>query len=149
MANILQRAVDIVNAHASATPLSRDALLKEIQDVYLTLQALDQGKAPPPREEDKPAGPVLGLEEAFKRDQVACMICGRTGLKTLKRHLGSAHQLKPDQYRKMFDIPRELSLSAPDYVAERRQAALDRGLGEKLAAARAKRKAAAKKKAKK
>jgi hypothetical protein len=28
------------------------------------------------------------IEEAFKPDQVACMICGKKGMTTLKRHIG-------------------------------------------------------------
>ncbi|MFZ4440699.1 MAG: MucR family transcriptional regulator [Syntrophales bacterium] len=31
--------------------------------------------------------PAMTIEEAFKPDQVACMICGKKGMKTLKRHL--------------------------------------------------------------
>ena len=73
------------------------------------------------------------------------MICGK-GMKTLTRHLKTAHDLKPGQYRKQFGIPRSQSLAARNYSESRRQMALDRGLGEKLAkarAARAKNKAAA------
>jgi predicted transcriptional regulator len=82
----------------------------------------------------------MTLEEAFKPDEVACMICGKTGMVTMKRHLASAHDLKPGQYRKKFNIPRDQPLAATEYVAKRRQAALDRGLGAKLVAARAARK---------
>ena len=88
-----------------------------------------------------PAAPAMTIEEAFKSDQVACMICGKTGMKTLKRHLTAAHNLKPGQYRKQFSIPKDQPLAATDYVAKRRQSALDRGLGDNLAKARAARKA--------
>jgi len=94
--------------------------------------------------EEKPAAPpapAMTVEEAFKPDQVACMICGKTGMVTLKRHLASAHDLKPGQYRKQFNIPREQPLAAVEYVEKRRQIALDRGLGDKLAAAREAKKA--------
>jgi predicted transcriptional regulator len=65
------------------------------------------------------------------------MVCGKTGMKTLKRHLATAHDLKPGKYRKQFNVPKDQPLAAAEYVAKRRQAALDRGLGEKMAAARA------------
>ena len=42
---------------------------------------------------------------------------------------------------KRFNISKDQPLAATEYVAKRRQAALDRGLGEKLVAARAARKA--------
>jgi predicted transcriptional regulator len=44
--------------------------------------------------------------------------------------------LKPGQYRKQFNIPKDQPLAATEYVAKRRQIALDRGLGDKLVAAR-------------
>ena len=53
----------------------------------------------------------------------------------------SHHDLKPGKYRKQFNIPKDQPLAATEYVAKRRQAALDKGLGEKMAAARAARKA--------
>ena len=167
-ADLLELTADIVIAHVSMTEMSSDDLLKEIKAVYATLQALEKGekpvtikmsaqesknrgrKAQEPAEmgaekaEEKPAippAPALTILEAFKPDHVGCMICGKTGMKTLKRHLATAHDLKPGKYRKQFNIPKEQPLAATEYVAKRRQAALDRGLGEQLAAARAARKA--------
>ena len=69
------------------------------------------------------------------------MICGKSGLTTLKRHLKTAHAVKPGQYRKQFHIPADQPLAAKDYVEKRRQMAIDRGLAEKLAQARAAKKA--------
>jgi len=158
---LIELTADIVIAHASITEMSSDDLLKEIKAVYATLEGLEQGKIeisdqePKKRgrkakqaveavTEEKPAippAPAMTLEEAFKPDQVACMICGKKGLITLKRHLTAAHNLKPGQYRKQFKIPKDQPLAATDYVAKRRQAALDRGLGAKMAAARAAKKA--------
>jgi predicted transcriptional regulator len=77
------------------------------------------------------------LKEAFKKNEVVCMICGKGGFKTLTRHLGSAHQLKPSAYKKEFGIPSKQSLSAKSYSESRKQMALDRGLGDNLAKARA------------
>ena len=65
------------------------------------------------------------------------MICGKAGLITLKRHLTIAHDMKPAQYKKQFNISADQPLAAKDYVEKRRQMALDRGLGNNLAKARA------------
>ena len=160
---ILDLTADIVIAHVSVTEMSSNDLLKEIKLVYATLEGLAKGgkalaietadqkpakagkktKGPAEsaaeREKEKPVippAPVMTLEEAFKPDQVACMVCGKTGMVTLKRHLASAHNLKPGKYRKQFQIPKDQPLAATQYVEKRRQIALDRGLAEKLAAAR-------------
>jgi len=159
--DLIDLTADIVIAHASATEMSPEELLEELKAVFVTLQTLQKGKIEisdqEPRKrgkkaqetveamtEEKPAippAPALTIEEAFKPDQVACMICGKKGLTTLKRHLTAAHNLKPGQYRKQFNIPKDRPLAATEYVAKRRQMALDRGLGDKLVAARAARKA--------
>ena len=157
--SILELTADIVIAHVYETEMTQDELLTEIKAVYATLQGLQTGeieisdqepkkrgrkaKAVEAVTEEKPAippAPAMTIEEAFKPDQVACMICGKKGMKTLKRHLATAHDLKPGKYRKQFNIPKDQPLAAADYVAKRRQAALDRGLGENLAKARAARK---------
>ena len=84
-----------------------------------------------------PEGPALTFEEAFQPDEVGCMICGKKGFKTLKKHLMVEHGLKPGQYKRKFKIPKDVDLVAPKYAAMRREQAIARGLPEKLAAARA------------
>ncbi len=150
---LIELTADIVIAHASVTEMSSDDLLKEIRAVHATLEGLEQVRIEIPVQEPKkrgrkakevpaaPAAPTMTLEEAFKPDQVACMVCGKKGLTTLKRHLSAAHNLKPGQYRKQFGIPQGQPLAATDYIAKTRKAALDRGLGAKMAAARAAKKA--------
>jgi predicted transcriptional regulator len=159
--DLLELTADIVIAHASVTEMTSDDLLKEIKMVYATLEGLGKGKIEISAQEPKkrgrkaqgtaeaiaeekpviPPAPALTIEEAFKPGQVACMICGKKGLTTLKRHLTTAHNLKPGQYRKQFNVPKDQPLAATEYVAKRRQMALDRGLGDKLAAAREAKKA--------
>jgi len=161
--DLIDLTADIVIAHASVTEMSSNDLLREIKTVYATLEALSKGgkalilgtsdKEPKAsakklresaepltgKAEEKtaiPPAPAMTIEEAFKPDQVACMICGKTGMKTLKRHLASAHDLKPGQYKRQFKIPKDQPLAATEYVEQRRRIALERGLGEKLTAAR-------------
>jgi len=150
--DLLELTADIVTAHASTTELSLEELVTELKTVYATLKGLEAGemtqerpgprprKAEPedqPPEKATPPVPAMTIEEAFTPDQVACLVCGKRGLKTLKRHLSSAHQMKPAEYRRLFEIPKDQPLAAVTYVEKRRQMAMDRGLGENLAKARA------------
>ena len=48
--------------------------------------------------------PTITIKQAFKKDEIICMICGRGGMKTLKRHLQVAHDMKLNQYKKQFSI---------------------------------------------
>ena len=58
-------------------------------------------------------------------------------MKTLKRHLATAHDLKPGQYRKMYGIPAGTPLVAKDYSEARKKMAQDLNLAERLVKARA------------
>jgi len=151
MATLLEMAVEIVAAHASTTNMSKEELIAEIASVYQALAALEKGEAVVSEAPASEGAPAISKKKAFGKDKIICMICGKE-MKTLTRHLKTAHDLKPGQYRKQFGIPSSQSLAAKNYSESRRQMAIDRGLPEKLAkarAARGKAKAAAPAKAKK
>jgi len=145
MATILEMAAEIVAAHASTTNMTKEELVAELSEVYNALNNLEKGEAVAevaPEEQ----GPVVTRKKAFGKDKIFCMICGK-GMKTLSRHLKTSHDMSASEYRKQFDIPRTQSLASKSYSETRRQMAVDRGLGENLAKARAARgKAKAKKK---
>ena len=151
MATLLEMAVEIVAAHASTTNMSKEELIAEIASVYQALAALEKGEAVASEAPASGGAPAISKERDNGKDKIICVNCGK-GMKTLTRHLKTAHDLKPGQYRKQFGIPSSQSLAAKNYSESRRQMAIDRGLPEKLAkarAARGKAKAAATAKAKK
>lgn len=135
MATILEMAAEIVAAHASTTNMTREELVSELSDIYNVLNSLDKGEAVIDAEPEE-QGPAVSRKKAFGKDKIFCMICGK-GMKTLSRHLKTSHDMTASDYRKRFDIPRSQSLASKSYSATRRQMAIDRGLGEKLALARA------------
>jgi predicted transcriptional regulator len=81
--------------------------------------------------------PVVPLEEAFKEDEIICMICGQGGMKTLARHLNFVHNLKPGQYRKLFGLKRDKLLTSKKYSEERRRFAEEKVSPKMIAKARA------------
>jgi predicted transcriptional regulator len=132
MPTLLELTAEIVSAHVSNMQMSSDEMLQELQKVHASLKALESGAPVEPAQPKQ-----LSIKQAFKKDEVVCMICGKGGFKTLKRHLAQAHDLKPGQYRKQFNIPSSISLTAKNYSESRRQGALDRGVGDNLSKARA------------
>ena len=132
MATILDLTAEIVMAHASSNQMTSEELLQVIQKVHSTLQALEGGSTPLV-EEPKP---TLTIKQAFKKDEVICMVCGKGGMKSLTRHIKQAHDLKPGQYRKQFGIPSSQSLTAKNFSEARKKMAEERGLGDALAKAR-------------
>lgn len=135
MATIMEMAAEIIAAHASTTPMTKDELLAELGEVHAVLASLEKGETPESTEvaEDTP---IVSRKKAFGKDKIYCMICGK-GFKTLSRHLKTSHEMTANEYRKQFDIPRSQSLAAKNYSESRRQMAVDRGLADNLAKARA------------
>jgi len=137
MATLLEMVTEIVAAHASTTSLSKEELVAELADVYKALSALEKGEDIVTGGADEAvAAPAISRKKAFGKDKIVCMLCGKE-MKTLARHLKTSHDMKPGEYRKQFDIPRDQPLAARNYSESRRQMAIDRGLGENLAKARA------------
>ncbi len=138
MKTILELVTEIVSAHASNTTMTTEQLVQELQTVHAALKNLESGQAveavTPSAEE--PKGPALSIKQAFKKDEVVCMVCGKGGFKTLKKHLATAHELTPGQYRKQFGIKSSQKLAARSFSESRRKAAEERGMTAILAKAR-------------
>ncbi len=138
MATPTELAAQILSAHLAKTEMTKDEIFAELTELHSTLSALERGEVPASAVEATNE-PVVTRKKAFGKDKIYCMICGK-GFKTLSRHLRTAHDMTPKDYRKQFDIPRSQSLAARSYSESRRQMAVDRGLADNLAKARAKKK---------
>ena len=141
MPNLLDPTAEIVMSHASSTQMTSDQLLEELRKVHALLQKLEGGISPA-QEETKP---VLSPKQAFKKDEVVCMVCGKGGMKSLTRHIKQAHDLEPGPYKKQFNVPGSQKLAARSFSEARKKIAEERGLGAKAKAAPRARKAAPKK----
>ncbi len=135
MANIMEMAADIVAAHASTTPMSKEELIAELNEVHSALSSLEKGDIVETVEEVEDT-PAVSRKKAFGKDKIYCMICGK-GFKTLSRHLKTSHEMTASEYRKQFDIPRSQSLASKNYSESRRKMAVERDLAGNLAKARA------------
>ena len=138
MQTLSELTVQVLTARLAKRDMSLEELQKEMVAISNQLKAIDAGTELEPVVEapTQVTKPQLTIKQAFKKDEVICMICNK-GFKTLKRHLTMAHSLKPGEYRKQFGIPSTQSLAAKSYSDSRRQMALDKGLGEGLAKFRA------------
>jgi predicted transcriptional regulator len=134
--SLVELTASIVSSHAVGTEMSSDDLIQEINKVFATLKKLE-AEGPAGEAASTPAAPTLSMKKAFQNDQVGCLVCGKTGFKTLTRHLKQAHDLKPGQYRKQFNIPSSQSLTAKNYSEARRKSANENNLAANLEKARA------------
>ena len=137
MATLLEMTADIVASHARTAPMTTDEIIQELKKVYTALQSIESGApAEVQAAADEGIAPVLTIKQAFKTNEVVCMLCGKGGMKTLTRHLNQAHQLKPSQYRKQFNIPKAQPLMSKSYAQKRKEIAAGMDLGANLTKAR-------------
>lgn len=142
MKSVLELAVEVVSSHASNTALTTDQLISELQAVHAVLLKLDTGMVTPENTletADEQKDSSLTVRQAFKKNEVICLECSKGGFKTLKKHLATAHQLTPTQYRKKHNIKSSQKLAAKSFSDARRKAAEERGMSDVLAKAREKR----------
>ena len=92
------------------------------------------------KEEPKEIKPFLPIDQSYTGDSVTCLICGFTK-KFIKGHLKDEHKLTPNKYRKMFKLPDDHPITAPNYSEARKKSAVDNNLAEKMQIARDKKKA--------
>jgi predicted transcriptional regulator len=134
--SLVELTAGIVSSHAVGTEMSSDELIQEINRVFAALKKLETEGASL-ETATAPGAPALTMKKAFQNDQVGCLVCGKTGFKTLTRHLKQAHDLKPGQYRRQFNIPSSQSLTAKNYSEARRKSANENNLAANLEKARA------------
>src|SRR5579871_4347171 len=111
--DVLGLTAQIVSAHVSNNSVTPDALPGLIQDVYRTLAGV--GREPAAPERPQPAVPV---KKSVFPDHIICLEDGKK-LKMLKRHLKTAYNMTPEQYRERWGLPPDYPMVAPSYASHR------------------------------
>jgi predicted transcriptional regulator len=122
--DVLGLTAQIVSAHVSHNTVAADTLPSLIQQVYRTLAGVGNGAAQPDRPE-----PAVPVKKSVFRDHIVCLEDGKK-LKMLKRHLRSAYNMTPEQYRERWGLGPAYPMVAPDYARHRSSLAKKIGLGK-------------------
>lgn len=120
---LLELTTEIVAAHAGRNTVAPADLPQLIQDVYKTLLAVGTGPAAPER--PKPAVPI---KKSVFPDYLVCLEDGKK-LKMLKRHLKTAYNMTPEEYRERWNLSPDYPMVAPNYAKHRSNLAKKIGLG--------------------
>ncbi|HTW27087.1 MAG TPA: MucR family transcriptional regulator [Acetobacteraceae bacterium] len=123
--DVLGLTAQIVSAHVSNNAVTTDALPNLIQEVYKTLAGIGKEPAAP----DKPQ-PAVPVRRSVFPDHIVCLEDGKK-LKMLKRHLKTAYNMTPEQYRERWGLPPDYPMVAPNYARHRSSLAKKIGLGTK------------------
>ena len=120
---------DIVSAYVANNKVEHSGLAGLISDVYSAVSNL--GKVAPAPVEEKLV-PAVPVKKSITPDFIVCLEDGKK-FKSLKRHLRSAYDMSPDQYRAKWGLPAEYPMVAPSYAEARSQLAKKMGLGQQRA----------------
>ncbi len=119
----LESVSKIVSAYVSANTLPSGELSQLIKTVHEALTNPGQAAA-------SPLEPAVPIKKSIKPDYVICLEDGRK-LKMLKRHLRTAYDMTPDEYRQKWGLSSDYPMVAPKYAARRSELAKKIGLGRK------------------
>ncbi|MBS1035877.1 MucR family transcriptional regulator [Gluconobacter cerinus] len=123
-ADLLPLTADIVAAYLSQNELSADQLPALIRSVH---DALATPSTPETVAEEAPT-PAVNPKRSVFPDYIICLEDGKK-LKMLRRHLKTAYNMTPEEYRARWGLPREYPMVAPSYSEQRSSLAREIGLG--------------------
>jgi predicted transcriptional regulator len=125
ISELLEFTTEIVAAHAGNNSVAPDDLPRLIQDVFKTLSGLSGS----PAQQERPK-PAVAIKKSIFPDYVVCLEDGKK-LKMLKRHLKTAYNMSPEEYRERWGLPADYPMVAPNYAKHRSNLAKKIGLGTK------------------
>jgi predicted transcriptional regulator len=120
---ILGMTAQIVSAHIGNNVVRADQLPTSITEVHRMLSTV--GEVPAERAKGVP---VVEVKKSVFADHLVCLGCGKS-FKTIKKHLGSEHEMTPEQYRSKFGLPHGYPMVASAYAKVRSALAKKIGLG--------------------
>jgi predicted transcriptional regulator len=121
---ILGLTSEIVAAHVSNNTVALSDLPGLIEQVYRTLASVggtDGGST------DRPT-PAVPIKKSITPDFIVCLEDGKK-LKMLKRHLKTAYNMTPEEYRERWGLSPDYPMVAPNYAKQRSRLAKQIGLG--------------------
>ena len=123
---LLELTTEIVAAHVSNNTVSMGDLPDLIQQVFRSLSTIGSVADSSP-ERPQPAVPV---RKSVTPEYIICLEDGKK-LKMLKRHLKTAYNMTPEEYRERWGLPADYPMVAPNYAVQRSDLAKKIGLGTK------------------
>ena len=122
--DLLALTTEIVAAHLSNNTVAVADLPALINQVYQSLSNIGQGTVAPA---ERPQ-PAVSIKRSIHPDHIVCLEDGKK-LKMLKRHLKTAYNMTPEEYRERWGLPADYPMVAPNYARQRSRLAKEIGLG--------------------
>ncbi len=120
---LLALTTNIVAAHVSNNSVNVADLTRLIREVHDTLTSVSGAG----REPERPT-PAVPIKKSVTPDFIVCLEDGKK-LKMLKRHLKTAYNMSPEDYRERWGLSPDYPMVAPNYAKQRSRLAKQIGLG--------------------
>jgi predicted transcriptional regulator len=125
--DILRMVADITAAYVGQNKVDDSQVPGIITTVFKTMDRLSTSAS---ELVEKPKKPAVSVRRSVLPDFIVCLEDGRK-MKMLKRHLRTAYNLSPDEYRSRWGLPADYPMVAPNYAKRRSEFAKKIGLGRK------------------
>ncbi|MEQ8229121.1 MAG: MucR family transcriptional regulator [Rhodospirillales bacterium] len=123
--DLIELTTEIVAAHVGNNATAPGDIPNLINEVFNALSNV--GSAPQQAQRPKPAVPP---KKSVFPDYIVCLEDGKK-LKMLKRHLNTAYNMTPEEYRERWGLAADYPMVAPNYAKHRSNLAKKIGLGTK------------------
>ncbi len=123
---LLALASDIVASYVGNNTVQPDQVSEMLRSVFGTMTTLTEEKEDEPEE----LIPAVPIKKSVTNDYIICLEDGKQ-LKMLKRHLKTAYDMTPDEYREKWGLKADYPMVAPSYAKKRQELAKKIGLGRK------------------
>jgi MucR family transcriptional regulator, transcriptional regulator of exopolysaccharide biosynthesis len=123
--DLMTLTTDIVSSFVSGNKMAVADLPTLIAQIHAALSTVATGKSEPESQNLEPAVPI---KSSVKPDHIVCLEDGKK-FKSLKRHLRTAFNMTPEEYRKKWGLKHDYPMVAPNYAAQRSELAKSIGLG--------------------
>lgn len=117
---------EIVSSYVSNNTLPSSEIPGVIEQVFKTLSSVNADSG---LHADRPK-PAVPIKKSVMPDYIICLEDGKK-LKMLKRHLKTAYDMTPEEYRERWGLPIDYPMVAPEYAKKRSALAKDIGLGKR------------------
>ncbi|MGH6720411.1 MAG: MucR family transcriptional regulator [Alphaproteobacteria bacterium] len=129
---LLHMVADVVSAYVSNNQVVANQLPEVVRSVYASFSEQHGSRREDSSEAAKPAVPI---RKSITPEFLICLEDGKK-LKMLKRHLRTAFNMSPEEYRVKWNLGADYPMVAPNYAKQRSDFAKKIGLGRKRSRAK-------------
>lgn len=122
--DLLSMTTEIVAAHVRNNSVAQTDIPELIRTVHAALSEVSTGNS-----QERPS-PAIAVRRSVTPDYIVCLEDGKK-LKMLKRHLKTAYNMTPEEYRERWNLPADYPMVAPNYASQRSALAKKIGLGRR------------------